>query len=177
MVLADEGSFFVRGHNERSEFADLRGPTPVAGTIRTGQMYVQFRIPVKSNGVPVVMVHGANHSGVTYETTPDGREGWAKYFVRTGFPAYVVDQAGRGRSGFNPTGINRAKAKGDTSKMPTITIAHSRGRLGELSARSEISGVLAGLALSAGRARPLFLAGRANGQTVRCREQSASRRC
>ncbi len=101
----------------------MRGPTPVGGTIRTGQMYVQFKVPAKSNGVPVVMVHGANHSGVTYETTPDGREGWANYFVRGGFPVYVVDQAGRGRSGYNPTAINRAKANGDTSGMPTITIA------------------------------------------------------
>lgn len=123
LVLSDEGSFFVRGTNEKSDFADMRGGTPVGGTIRTGQMYVQFKIPAKSNHVPVVMVHGANHSGVTYETTPDGREGWANYFVRGGFPVYVVDQAGRGRSGFNPTAINRAKAKGDTSEMPTIPIA------------------------------------------------------
>ena len=42
----------------------MRGAAPVAGTIRTGQMYVQFKIPAKSNGVPVIMVHGANHSGV-----------------------------------------------------------------------------------------------------------------
>ncbi len=123
LVLADEGSFFVRGTNERSEFADMRGAAPVAGTIRTGQMYVQFKIPAKSNSVPVILVHGANHSGVTYETTPDGREGWANYFVRSGFPVYVVDQAGRGRSGFNPTNINRAKAKSNTSSMPTIPIA------------------------------------------------------
>ena len=123
LVLSDEGSFFVLGHNERADYADMRGPKPVAGTIRTGQMYVQFKIPAKSNGVPVVMVHGANHSGVTYETTPDGREGWSNYFVRNGFPVYVVDQAGRGRSGFNPTAINHAKAKGDTSTMPTIPIA------------------------------------------------------
>jgi pimeloyl-ACP methyl ester carboxylesterase len=60
---------------------------------------------------------------VTYETTPDGREGWANYFARSGFPVYVVDQPGRGRSGYNPTAINRAKAKADTSDMPTITIA------------------------------------------------------
>jgi pimeloyl-ACP methyl ester carboxylesterase len=123
LVLSDEGSFFVRGTNEKSDFADLRGPSPVGGTIRTGQMYVQFKIPAKSNGVPVIMVHGANHSGATYETTPDGREGWGNYFVRSGFPVYIVDQAGRGRSGFNPVEINRAKAKGDTSAMPTIPIA------------------------------------------------------
>jgi pimeloyl-ACP methyl ester carboxylesterase len=123
LVLADEGSFFVRGTNERTDYADMRGGAPVGGTIRTGQMYVQFKIPAKSNSIPVILVHGANHSGVTYETTPDGREGWGNYLVRSGFPVYVVDQAGRGRSGFNPTAINRAKAKGDTSEMPTIAIA------------------------------------------------------
>ncbi len=123
LVLADEGSFFVRGQNERTGFADMRGDKPVAGTIRTGQMYVQFKIPAKRNGLSVVMVHGANHSGVTYETTPDGREGWANYFVRNGFSVYVVDQAGRGRSGFNPTAINQAKAKNDTAAMPSIPIA------------------------------------------------------
>ena len=29
-----------------------------------------------------------------------GREGWAQYFVRRGYAVYVVDQPGRGRSGF-----------------------------------------------------------------------------
>ena len=32
------------------------------------------------------MVHGSGHTGVTYETTPDGREGWATYFARKQFP-------------------------------------------------------------------------------------------
>ena len=36
----------------------------------------------------------------TYTGTPDGREGWAQYFVRRGYAVYVVDQPGRGRSGY-----------------------------------------------------------------------------
>jgi hypothetical protein len=43
------------------------------------------------------MVHGSGHTGVTYETTPDGREGWATYFARKNFPVYVIDHVGRGR--------------------------------------------------------------------------------
>ena len=39
-------------------------------------------------------------SGTNYTGTPDGREGWAQYFVRQGYAVYVVDQPGRGRSGF-----------------------------------------------------------------------------
>ena len=39
--------------------------------------------------------------GTTYLGTPDGREGWAQYFVRQGYAVYVVDQPGRGRSGYD----------------------------------------------------------------------------
>jgi pimeloyl-ACP methyl ester carboxylesterase len=48
------------------------------------------------------MVHGGTMSGVNYTGTPDGREGWAQYFVRQGYAVYVVDQPGRGRSGYLP---------------------------------------------------------------------------
>ena len=49
---------------------------------------------------PIIMVHGGTMSGTNYTGTPDGREGWAQYFVRQGYAVYVVDQPGRGRSGF-----------------------------------------------------------------------------
>src|SRR5262245_17343289 len=47
--------------------------------------------------------HGAwrlDVSGTNFTGTPDGREGWAQYFVRQGYAVYVVDQPGRARSGF-----------------------------------------------------------------------------
>jgi hypothetical protein len=68
------------------------------------------------------MVHGSGHTGVTYETTPDGREGWATYFTRKNFPVYVVDHAGRGRSGFDPTPINRARAESNATGLPDVPL-------------------------------------------------------
>jgi pimeloyl-ACP methyl ester carboxylesterase len=66
-----------------------------------GQMYVDVKIPAKqTHSYPIVMVHGGSMSGTNYTGTPDGREGWAQYFVRQGYAVYVVDQPGRGRSGF-----------------------------------------------------------------------------
>ena len=111
LTLADEGSFFVNGQNIISNFpgASLVTGPGAAGRITVNQMYVQYRIPAERKALPVIMVHGSNHSGVTFETTPDGREGWATYFVRRGAPVYVVDHAGRGRSGFNPTVINQVR--------------------------------------------------------------------
>ena len=66
-----------------------------------GQMYVEIKIPAQqTHPYPIIMVHGGSMSGTNYTGTPDGREGWAQYFVRQGYAVYVVDQPGRGRSGF-----------------------------------------------------------------------------
>jgi pimeloyl-ACP methyl ester carboxylesterase len=123
LELDDEGIFFVNGQTYRSEYpgASLRtGPAP-AGNITVNQMYVHFRIPSKRTGVPIVLVHGSQATGASWETTPDGREGWATWFTRQGHPVYVVDHAGRGRSGFNPTPVNAVRDGGaDPKGLPTL---------------------------------------------------------
>jgi pimeloyl-ACP methyl ester carboxylesterase len=90
-TLAREGFFYVGGK-----------PVMIDGrTYMAGQMYVDFRIPAQqTHPYPIVMVHGGTRSATTYFGTPDGREGWAQYFVRQGYAVYVVDQPGRGRSGY-----------------------------------------------------------------------------
>jgi pimeloyl-ACP methyl ester carboxylesterase len=132
MTLEDEGSFFVNGKNINSDYPGaslITGPS-APGRITINQMYVHYRIPAGMKGVPVVMVHGSTHTGVTYETTPDGREGWATYFVRKGAPVYVIDHAGRGRSGFDPTPINQVRDKpgSNPASLPTLFLgSHERG--------------------------------------------------
>ena len=126
LELQDEGSFFVNGQLVALEPSRhrRRSASPPPGTITVNQMYVQYRIPKTVVGPAIVMVHGSGHTGATYETTPDGREGWATYFARKGFPVYVVDHSGRGRSGFNPTAINRARAgEADAAALPDLQIA------------------------------------------------------
>lgn len=83
-------------------------------------MYVHYRIPEQQPGrIPVVLIHGGGLTGASYETTPDGREGWSTYFARRGHPVYVVDTPGRGRSGFDATRINQAKKAGNTAFLPS----------------------------------------------------------
>ncbi len=124
LTLADEGSFFVNGQvvTTKHPGASLATGPADPGRITVNQMYVHYRVPAAAKGVPVVMVHGSNHTGVTYETTPDGREGWATWFVRLGNPFYVVDHSGRGRSGFDPTPINQVRdtAGSNPSSLPTM---------------------------------------------------------
>jgi pimeloyl-ACP methyl ester carboxylesterase len=123
LELQDEGVFFVNGQAAATAFPD--SPTTGAappGQIMIDQMYVQYRIPKNVSGPPVVMVHGSGHTGVTYETTPDGREGWATYFARKNFPVYVVDHVGRGRSGFDPTPINRARRENNPAGLSSVPL-------------------------------------------------------
>lgn len=118
--LADEGSFFVGGRETTSTHPGVSPAGPVApGTVVVDQMYVHYRIPAEpTSDLPIVLVHGGGLTGMSYETTPDGREGWATYFARKGYPVYVVDMPGRGRSGFDATPINQAKSEGSVESLP-----------------------------------------------------------
>src|SRR5262252_8129362 len=131
LLIEDQGSFFIGGVPKVTNYATLPAPgSPnpalVPNQIMIGQMYVQFQIPVnkKRNMVPVIMVHGSSHTAACLESTPDGREGWYPYFVRKGISTYLVDQAGRGRSGFDESVIHEAAAmikSGDIDHgLPTI---------------------------------------------------------
>jgi pimeloyl-ACP methyl ester carboxylesterase len=69
------------------------------GKTMRGQAYVEYQIPQKkTHPYPIVMIHGGGQNGSNFTGTPDGREGWAQYFLRQGYAVYVVDQVGRGRS-------------------------------------------------------------------------------
>ena len=133
LTIEDQGSFFIGGVTKVTNYATAAPPNantpPAPSQITIGQMYVQFQIPArKRSGPPVIMVHGSTHTGAALESTPDGREGWAPYFVREGVSTYVVDQAGRGRSGFDQSVIREAAAiiaGGDVQKglgmLPTFS--------------------------------------------------------
>lgn len=93
IVLKKQGYFYVGGTYDN----------PTEPTYMHGQMYVEYQIPVKARKYPLIFIHGGSHTGVGWQTTPDGRPGWADYFVRRGWKVYNVDQPGRGRSNYVPT--------------------------------------------------------------------------
>src|SRR5262245_54583297 len=69
--------------------------------VLSGQLYAEFQILSKqTQRWPIVMIHGGSQSGTNFTGTPDGREGWAQFFLRQGYPVYVVDQPGRGRAAY-----------------------------------------------------------------------------
>src|SRR5215470_19007210 len=89
LSIASQGNFYIGGR-----YVESNGDQPMVG-----QAYVQFQIPQdRRHAYPIVMVHGGSQTGSGWISTPDGREGWATYFMRRGYAVYIVDQVARGRS-------------------------------------------------------------------------------
>src|SRR6201987_3447712 len=68
-----------------------------------GQMYVEVLAPKDvRRPYPLVLIHGAAQTATNWMGTPDGRKGWAEFFVEQGYVVYMIDQPMRGRSAPHP---------------------------------------------------------------------------
>ena len=114
IALKDMGSFHVGGREITISGQPVKEVTFTAGGVpakvdpngvyQVEQMYVQYFSPQNERGaLPLLMWHGGGLTGVTYETTPDGREGWLNYFVKKGWAVYNSDAVERGRAGWTNT--------------------------------------------------------------------------
>ncbi|XWW97834.1 hypothetical protein V2A60_005821 [Cordyceps javanica] len=52
--------------------------------------------------LPIIFIAGAAQTGTNFLATPDGRPGWAAYFLSRGHTVYLSDQPARGRSAWRP---------------------------------------------------------------------------
>ncbi|MDB5732993.1 MAG: uncharacterized protein JWQ03_2888, partial [Variovorax sp.] len=121
---ATQGVMFVGG--------SYRDGNPAAGL--SGQMYVFYQIPAgyqpgRNGKWPIVMVHGSQQTGANFLGTPDGRPGWAWYFLQRGWPVYVIDQPGHGKSGYVP------EAYGAQAATPTVASVQSLFTAPELASK------------------------------------------
>lgn len=94
LVLRDLGSKFVGYTTEAGDSGSRNVLNP---------MFVQYLLPAdRRHEYPIVMIHGGGGQGTDWTGTPDGRDGWADYFVADGWDVYIVDRPGHGRSQSNP---------------------------------------------------------------------------
>jgi len=111
IVLRDMGSFHIGGRiveisgRPVQEIVRAPGGPPSRldpnGRYQVEQMYIQYFLPQNRKGkYPLLLWHGGGLTGVSFETTPDGHEGWLNLFLRKGWDVYVSDAVERGRSGF-----------------------------------------------------------------------------
>ena len=111
LALREMGSFHVGGRKVEVTGQPVKeivrvagGPTSkldLNGTYHVEHMYAQYFLVQNRKGKwPILIWHGGGLTGATYETTPDGREGWRDMLLRKGWDTYVTDATERGRSGF-----------------------------------------------------------------------------
>lgn len=106
LSIAKQGRFSVAGKTilregvyDNSKFVGWATQVETGQSARVDHAFVGFQVPSNANKLPLVFVHGYGGSGVCWEMTPDGREGFSTLMLRHGYPTYVMDLPGRGRAG------------------------------------------------------------------------------
>lgn len=100
LIIQEQGSFAVGGSVSATPGTyDNNAPSAAGQTLHGDHAYVFYQKPQSPKALPIVMLHGAFQSARSWETTPDGREGFQNIFLRKGFSTYLVDQPRRGRAG------------------------------------------------------------------------------
>ncbi|MCX6240803.1 MAG: alpha/beta fold hydrolase [Bacteroidetes bacterium] len=100
MLIEKQGSFAVGGTViDNPGTFDPYHPGPAGQTYHGDHAYVFYQIPGKARKFPLVFWHGNGQFSKTWETTPDGREGFQNIFLRRGFGVYLIDQPRRGNAG------------------------------------------------------------------------------
>lgn len=101
LVIETQGSFAVGGtvFTAPGNFEVANALKPDGQTLHGDHAYVFYQVPPKAHKYPLVFLHGAGQSKKTWETTPDGREGFQNIFLRKGFGVYLLDQPRRGEAG------------------------------------------------------------------------------
>lgn len=107
LVIQDQGSFFVGGNIIKNEgtFDPKDFTNPQGQTLHGDHAYVFYQIPQNKRKYPIVMWHGYGQFSKTWETTPDGREGFQNIFLRDKYGVYVIDQPRRGNAGRTTKGL------------------------------------------------------------------------
>ena len=114
LVIQEQGSFAVGGtvvtapgsFDPIAQGAFTPTPDPKGQTLHGDHAYVFYQKPVNARALPLVFWHGHGQSAKTWETTPDGREGFQTIFLRRRFPVYLIDQPRRGRAAKSTQPLN-----------------------------------------------------------------------
>lgn len=101
IVIAEQGSFAVGGKTIKhaGTFSQDNFLSPEGQSAYGDHLYTFYQIPAKAKKYPIIFQHGGAQSKRTWETTPDGREGFQNIFLRKGYGVYLVDQPRIGEAG------------------------------------------------------------------------------
>jgi pimeloyl-ACP methyl ester carboxylesterase len=108
MLIQEQGSFAVGGTviTTQGTFEPKQPANPQGQTLHGDHAYVFYQKPINARKYPLTFLHGAGQFSKTWESTPDGREGFQNIFLRRGFSVYLVDQPRRGSAGRSTIAMN-----------------------------------------------------------------------
>ncbi len=111
LTIQEQGSFAVGGTVVKSPgtFDPLKTSSD-GQTLHGDHARVFYQVPVNARKLPLVMWHGFGEFSKTWETTPDGREGFQNLFLRRRFPVYLIDQPRRGGAARSTVGTTISAA-------------------------------------------------------------------
>lgn len=88
-----------------------------SSSVAHSQIYVEHLTPASvTKKFPMVMIHGYGMTATNWLSTPDGRKGWADWFLENGFEVYLIDQPSRGRS------AHHSHIDGSLGTLDTLTV-------------------------------------------------------
>lgn len=100
IIIQEQGSFAVGGSVIANPGTfDPITRTPNGQTFHGDHAYIVYQLPAGARKLPIVFWHGIGQFSKTWETTPDGREGFQNIFLRRGFGVYLINQPRRGNAG------------------------------------------------------------------------------
>lgn len=108
LIIEEQGSFMVGGEIVKASgtfdpinhgYFNPSNQASEGQTLHGDHAYVFYQIPQDKRKLPLIFWHGYGQSAKTWETTPDGREGFQNIFLRKQFPVYLIDQPRRGKAG------------------------------------------------------------------------------
>ena len=107
LVIAEQGSFTVGGTYKQhpGTFSQENFTLPEGQRAYGDFAYVEYQKPVKAKRLPLIFQHGGAQSKRTWESTPDGREGFGTLFVRSGYSVYLVDQPRSGEANLSTEAV------------------------------------------------------------------------
>lgn len=99
--LAEQGSFVAGGTVLQHDgvYSSENFLSPDGQQAYVDHAYAFYQIPVNARPLPIVMQHGGAQTKRTWESTPDGRDGFANLFLKADYAVYLVDQPRTGDAG------------------------------------------------------------------------------
>lgn len=126
VTIQDQGSFMAGGTvvTATGTYDGMKPLSRAGNTLHGDHAYVFYQIPVKAHRNSLVFLHGYGQSSKTWETTPDGRDGFQNIFLEKGYKTYLVDEPRRGKAG-------RSTVPGTISAQPDDQLWFNTFRIGQ----------------------------------------------